>query len=108
MVSVDTVRLQGQLSGGLDYLKYTRSSVGNQLNGNLLGYGLGTVVQDHVFIDARAAMTQVSRPRRSRLRRTKSHSDIGSDAAVHNLPDPDSSVSLSADTPMANCVTTSA
>ena len=61
MISVDTVRLQGQLSGGLDYLKYTRSNVGDLLNGNLLGYGLGTVVQDHVFIDARAAMTQVSR-----------------------------------------------
>jgi uncharacterized protein (PEP-CTERM system associated) len=53
--------LQGQLAGGLDYVKYTHSGAGDQLNGNLLGYGLGTVVEDHVFIDARAAMTQVSR-----------------------------------------------
>lgn len=60
-ISVDTVRLQGQLSGGVNYQRYLRNSDQNQLNANLLAYGLGTVVQDHLFIDARAGMTQTSR-----------------------------------------------
>jgi uncharacterized protein (PEP-CTERM system associated) len=60
-ISVDTVRLQGQLSGGLNYLKYARATDQDTLNVNLLAYGLGTVVQDHLFIDARAAITQFSR-----------------------------------------------
>ena len=60
-ISVDTVRLQGQLNGGLDYLKYARATEQDRLNANLLGYGLGTVVQDHIFIDGRAAITQTSR-----------------------------------------------
>jgi uncharacterized protein (PEP-CTERM system associated) len=60
-ISFDTVRLQGQLSGGIDYLKYARATNQNRLNANLLSYGLGTVVQDHIFIDARAAITQASR-----------------------------------------------
>jgi uncharacterized protein (PEP-CTERM system associated) len=60
-ISFDTVRLQGQLSGGINYQKYARATTQDRLNANLLSYGLGTVVQDHIFIDARAAITQASR-----------------------------------------------
>ncbi len=60
-ISVDSVRLQGQLSGSVDYQKYARATDLDGLNANLLGFGLGTVVRDHVFIDARAAITQLSR-----------------------------------------------
>ena len=60
-ISVDTVRLQGQLSSSLDYQKYARATDLDTLNANLLGYGLGTVVRDHVFVDGRAAITQLSR-----------------------------------------------
>jgi uncharacterized protein (PEP-CTERM system associated) len=60
-ISVDTVRLQGQFNGTLDYQKFVRASDQDRLNVNLLAYGLGTVVQDHVFVDTRAAITQVSR-----------------------------------------------
>lgn len=59
-ISVDTVRLQGQLVGGLNYLKYARATDQDRLDVNLLAYGLGTVVQDHIFIDGRAAITQTS------------------------------------------------
>ena len=59
-ISVDTVRLQGQLSTSLDYYKYARATELDTLNANLLGYGLGTVVRDHVFVDGRAAITQLS------------------------------------------------
>ena len=69
------MRLQGQLSGGINYHKYTRASDQDQLNGNLLAYGLGTVVQDHIFIDARAAMTQVSRTGGLGFAGPKSHPD---------------------------------
>lgn len=59
-ISVDTVRLQGQLTGGLDYLRYARASEQTRLNADLLAYGFGTVVRDHLFVDARAAITQAS------------------------------------------------
>ena len=55
------MRLQGQLYGGFDFSKYARATEQDATNVNLLAYGLGTVVRDHVFIDARAAITQVSR-----------------------------------------------
>jgi len=54
------VRLQGQLTSSLDYQKYARATDLDTLNANLLGYGLGTVVRDHVFVDGRAAITQLS------------------------------------------------
>ena len=60
-ISVDTVRLQGQLNGSLDYLKYARATDEDRAIGNLLAYGLGTVVTDHLFIDGRAAITDTSR-----------------------------------------------
>ncbi len=60
-ISVDSARLQGQLSGSVDYQKYARATDLDALNINLLGYGLGTIVPDHLFIDGRATMTQLSR-----------------------------------------------
>ena len=60
-VSVDTVRLQGQLNGSFDYLKYARATDQDRAIGNLLAYGLGTVVTDHIFIDGRAAISDTSR-----------------------------------------------
>lgn len=59
-ISVDSVRLQGQLNGSLDYYKYARATDLDQLNANLLAYGLGTIIPDHLFIDGRATMTQLS------------------------------------------------
>jgi uncharacterized protein (PEP-CTERM system associated) len=59
-ISVDSVRLQGQLNGSVDYQKYARAHDLTALNANLLGFGLGTIVPDHVFIDGRAAITQLS------------------------------------------------
>ena len=58
--SFDTVRLQGQLSGSIDYQKYARDKQFDALNANLLAFGLGTIVKDHVFIDGRAALTPLS------------------------------------------------
>jgi uncharacterized protein (PEP-CTERM system associated) len=60
-ISVDTVRLQGQMNGELDYQKYARTPEQDRLNAKFLAYGLGTVVQDHVFVNARGAITQASR-----------------------------------------------
>ncbi len=60
-ISVDSVRLQGQLNGSIDYQKYARATDLDALNVNLLGYGLGTIVPEHLFIDGRATMTQLSR-----------------------------------------------
>ncbi len=59
-ISVDSVRLQGQLNGSIDYQKYARATDLDALNANLLGYGLGTIVPDHVYLDGRAAITQLS------------------------------------------------
>ncbi len=59
-ISVDSVRFQGQLSGDADYRRYARATDLNTLNANLLGYGLGTIVRDHLYIDGRAAITQLS------------------------------------------------
>ncbi len=104
-VSVDTVRLQGQLSGGLDYLKYTRANDRGPAEWQSAGLRFG---------DGGAGSRLYRRPRRDDadfaqlgglgFAGPESHPDIGSDAADHNLPDPDCSVSLSADTSMANCV----
>lgn len=60
-ISVDSVRLQGQLNGQINYYKYARATDQDKLNLDLLGYGLGTIIPEHVFIDGRAAITQLSR-----------------------------------------------
>lgn len=59
-ISFDTLRLQGQLSGNIEYDRFLRAHDQNKLDNNLLGYGLGTVVPDHIYIDGRAAVTQLS------------------------------------------------
>jgi len=60
-ISVDSVRLQGQLNGSIDYQKYARATDLDALNAHLLGYGLATIVPDHVYIDGRTTITQLSR-----------------------------------------------
>jgi uncharacterized protein (PEP-CTERM system associated) len=60
-ISIDTVRLQSRIRGSLDYLKYARATNQDRLNAYLTAYGLGTVVRDHLFIDGRSVITQVSR-----------------------------------------------
>lgn len=57
-ISIDTVRLQGQLSSSLDYYKYARATDETALNQTLLAYGLGTIIPEHVYVDARGALTQ--------------------------------------------------
>jgi len=59
-ISVDSVRFQGQLSSSLNYLKYARASNQDALTENIVGFGLGTIVPDHLFIDSRGAITQLS------------------------------------------------
>jgi uncharacterized protein (PEP-CTERM system associated) len=60
-ISFDTARLQGQLNGTLDFWKYARATEQDSLGASLLAFGLGTIVREHVFVDARAAITQVPR-----------------------------------------------
>lgn len=60
-ISVDTVRFQGQISNELSYYKYARASDQDSLNDNLAAFGLATVVPEHLFVDGRAAITQLSR-----------------------------------------------
>lgn len=59
-MSFDSVRLQGQLNGSINYQKYARATEQDTLNANLLAFGLGTLVRDHLFIDGRAEVTQLS------------------------------------------------
>lgn len=59
-ISFDTLHLQGQLSSSTDYLRYARSHDLDSLNENLLGFGLATIIPDHLYVDGRAALTQIS------------------------------------------------
>jgi uncharacterized protein (PEP-CTERM system associated) len=59
-ISFDTVRLQGQLNGSFNDQKYARATDQDTISADLLGFGLATVVRDHVFIDGRAELTPVS------------------------------------------------
>jgi uncharacterized protein (PEP-CTERM system associated) len=59
-ISVDSARFQGQLSSSTNYDKYARADDQTALNENLLGYGLTTLVRDHLFIDSRASISQIA------------------------------------------------
>jgi hypothetical protein len=59
-ISFDTARLQGQLNGSFNFQKYARATDQDNITADLLGFGLGTVVRDHVFVDGRAELTPVS------------------------------------------------
>lgn len=59
-LSVDTPRLQGQLSNTINYQKYARDSSQTSLTDNLLGLGLVTVIPNQLFVDTRATATQLS------------------------------------------------
>ncbi len=58
-ISADTPRLQAVLSGQTQASLYTTSTL-NQVNSNLYMNGVGTVVPDLLFVDARSVLTQAS------------------------------------------------
>ncbi len=58
--SVDTPNFQGLLSSSAQYLKYARATDQDALNLNGTGYGLATLVPEHLYLDGRVAMFQVS------------------------------------------------
>jgi len=60
-ISIDTVRLQGQLSDSSDYSRFMRAHDENSLNSNLSAFGLATIIRDHLYVDGRAAFTPLSR-----------------------------------------------
>jgi len=60
LLSADTPHFQGLLNYQLDYFKYARATDEDQFSQNLIGYGLGTIVPGAVYVDARAAISQLS------------------------------------------------
>jgi uncharacterized protein (PEP-CTERM system associated) len=60
IVSADSPHLQGVLSTSLNYLNYVRATNENSLTADGAGYALATVSPDHLYLDARGAMVQVS------------------------------------------------
>ena len=59
-ISADTPRFTGVLSGSASGNIYTPASNLNQLTANLYGNGTGTVLPDHLFVDAASYITQGS------------------------------------------------
>ena len=57
-ISADTPRLQGVLTGQLEYDKYLRETEEDQLFGNLYANGTVTAIEDHLFLDAKSDLTQ--------------------------------------------------
>lgn len=60
IVSADSPHLQGVLSSSLTYLKYARATDQDSLTATGSGYGLATISPDHLYIDGRASLFQVS------------------------------------------------
>jgi uncharacterized protein (PEP-CTERM system associated) len=58
--SIDTPHLQGVLSSTAQYLKYARATDQDALTVNGTAYGLATLLPEHLYLDGRAAMFQVS------------------------------------------------
>ncbi len=58
--SVDTPHLQGLVSSTAQYFKYARATDQDALTIDGTGYGLATLVPEHLYLDGRAAMFQVS------------------------------------------------
>jgi hypothetical protein len=59
-ISADTPRFTGVLFGGGAVDIYTPASNLNQLTANLYGNGTGTILPDHLFVDAASYITQGS------------------------------------------------
>jgi hypothetical protein len=60
-ISADTPRLQGLLTGNLTYDKYIVATNEDQLFGNLYASGIAAVMPDHLFLDAKSAISQTDR-----------------------------------------------
>jgi hypothetical protein len=59
-ISADTPRIQGVLTGNLEYDKYIVATNEDQLFGNLYGSGCATAVADHLFLDAKSVISQTA------------------------------------------------
>jgi uncharacterized protein (PEP-CTERM system associated) len=60
IVSADTPHLQGVLTSSLEYLKYARATDQDLLTATGTAYGLATIAPDHLYLDARGSLLQVS------------------------------------------------
>lgn len=60
IVSADTPHVQGVLTSTLQYIKYARTTDQDQFTANGAGYGLVTISPDHLYVDGRASLFQVS------------------------------------------------
>lgn len=60
IVSADTPHLQGVLTSSLEYLKYARATDQDLLTASGSAYALATIAPDHLYLDARGSLVQVS------------------------------------------------
>jgi uncharacterized protein (PEP-CTERM system associated) len=60
IVSADTPHLQGVLTSSLEYTKYARATDEDEVTATGSAYGLATIAPDHLYVDGRASMFQVS------------------------------------------------
>jgi uncharacterized protein (PEP-CTERM system associated) len=56
-ISADMPQLQGVLTSQLEYDRFLKTSSEDQLFGNLYASGTATAIQDHLFLDAKGAVT---------------------------------------------------
>ena len=60
-ISADTPRLQGVLTGQLEYDKYAIATDQDQLFGNLYAKGTATAIPDNLFVDLNSTVSQANR-----------------------------------------------
>jgi uncharacterized protein (PEP-CTERM system associated) len=60
IASVDSPHVQGVLSSSLYYLKYARATDQDTVSADGTGYALATLSPDHLYIDGRGSLFQVS------------------------------------------------
>ena len=60
IVSADTPHLQGVLTSSFEYLKYARATDVDMITATGSAYGLATIAPDHLYIDGRGSIFQVS------------------------------------------------
>jgi uncharacterized protein (PEP-CTERM system associated) len=60
IVSVDSPRVQGLLTSSFDFRKYVRATDQDQLSANGAGYAFATIAPEHLYLDGRGSIFQVS------------------------------------------------
>jgi len=60
IVSVDSPRVQGLLTSSFDFRKYVRATNQDQLSANGAGYAFATIAPEHLYLDGRGSIFQVS------------------------------------------------